>query len=313
MQEGGALSWREVVDRHHSGLIDELSAHLDSAAREAAAQARSAARSDVERLNQVLRRLRAAGDEQVLTILAEGCAPYAEKLVVLVFESGHSGKNQARVAARAGVSGEEIALDAAFDTAQAPAIVSAIESRDPVVALATGGEISPALAQAFGSGSDSRKAYLFPVAARHTVMAMLAASDASASAQIELLCEAAGMRLEAAPVAAKAMAGTGKGGAAWESLSADDQKLHMQAQRMARLRVAEMRLQHGAELKNGTAAGDIYDSLRQPIDAARGEFREAFMARSSTMVDYLHLEILRSLAQDDERLLGAGYPGPMHV
>jgi hypothetical protein len=29
------------------------------------------------------------------------------------------------------------------------------------------------------------------------------------------------------------------------------------------------------------------------------------------MVDYLHLEIVRSLAHDDERLLGAGYPGPM--
>jgi hypothetical protein len=245
----------------------------------------------------------------VLTLLAEGCAPYAEKLVVLVFESGHSGKNQTRVAASAGIAGENIC----FDTAQAPAIVSAIESRDPVVALATDGEISPALAQAFGSGSDGRKAYLFPVAARHTVVAMLAASDAEVSAQIELLCEAAGMRLEAEPVAAKAVVETAKDSASWESLSADDQKLHMQAQRMARLRVAEMRLQHGAGLKHGTAAGDIYQALRPPIDAAREQFREAFMGKSRTMVDYLHLEILRSLAQDDERRLGPSYPGPMHV
>jgi hypothetical protein len=29
------------------------------------------------------------------------------------------------------------------------------------------------------------------------------------------------------------------------------------------------------------------------------------------MVDYLHLEILRSLARDDDRLLGQSYPGPM--
>jgi hypothetical protein len=29
------------------------------------------------------------------------------------------------------------------------------------------------------------------------------------------------------------------------------------------------------------------------------------------MVDYLHLEILRSLAHDDDRLLGPEYPGPM--
>jgi hypothetical protein len=29
------------------------------------------------------------------------------------------------------------------------------------------------------------------------------------------------------------------------------------------------------------------------------------------MVDYLHLEIVRSLAHDDDRLLGSSYPGPM--
>lgn len=121
------------------------------------------------------------------------------------------------------------------------------------------------------------------------------------------------MRLEAEPVAVKAMGQTGKGGASWESLSADDQKLHMQAQRLARLHVAEMRLQHGAELKQGTAAGDIYAALREPIEAARGQYREAFMARSGTMVDYLHLEILRSFANDDERLMGIGYPGPMQA
>jgi hypothetical protein len=267
----------------------------------------------VERLNQVLRRLRAAREEQVLKLLAEGCAPYAEKLVVLVFESNHSGKNQTRVAASAGISEKDVSLDTAFDTAQAPAIVSAIESRDPVVALATPGEISSALAQAFGEGSDSRKAYLFPVAARHTVVAMLAASEVAVSAQIELLCEAAGMRLEAEPTAVKTMPETGKVNSSWADLSDDDQKLHLQAQRMARLRVAEFRVHHGAKIKRAMAEGDIYGALRQPIDTAREQFREAFMAKSPTMVDYLHLEILRSLARDEERHLGINYPGPMHV
>lgn len=317
MPDSDAPGWRDVVDRYHSRLIDELSTSLDSERGQAAAQAgmaeRAQAVSQIECLNQVLRRMRAAGEEQVLPLLAEGCAPYAGKLVVLVFESNHSRGNQARVAASAGLSGENVC----FETAAAPAVLAAIESRDRVAAMATPGELSPALAEAFGEGPEGGKAYLFPIIARHTVVAMLVASDVSVSAQIELLCEAAGMRLEPAPVAsveaAPMSASFSASSASWESLTADDQKLHMQAQRMARVRVAEIRLEHGAELANGTAAGSIYEALRQPIDAAREQFRVAFLTRSGTMVDYLHLEILRNFAHDDDRRLGLSYPGPMQA
>src|SRR5579862_9839074 len=103
MPDGGTPGWREVVDRNHSHLIDELAISLDSERREAASQAviaeRAQADSRIEYLNQVLRRLRSAGEEQVLPLLAEGCAPHAGKLVVLVFESNHTTGNQARMAA----------------------------------------------------------------------------------------------------------------------------------------------------------------------------------------------------------------------
>jgi hypothetical protein len=313
MLEGGALTWRDVVQKYHSGLIDDLSAHLDSELKEAKsrglAEGLARARSEIESLNQVLRRLRAAGADQVLQLLGEACAPYAEKLVVLVFDS-----HQTWVAAGAGVSAQEIS----FETSLAPAVVTAIESRDPVIALATAGEISAPLSEAFGTGL---KAYLFPIVSRHTVVAMVvAAENASApvrSAQFELLCEAAGLRLEAAPQIPKLEKNESQparaSASAWETLTADDQKLHMQAQRMARLRTAEMRLEHSGELQSGATSRDIYAALRQPIDKARNEFREAFLVKSPTMVDYLHLEILRSLAADDEPLLGKGYPGPMQA
>ena len=142
--EGGALTWREVVEKHHSVLVDELSVRLDSELREAVSVAlpseRSKAatqlkqacdearRSQVESLNQVLRRLRTTGEEQVLDLVAEGCASYSPQAVVLVFEN-----NQARSAAGFGVEYNELS----FDTALAPAIVAAIDSRDPVVALGT--------------------------------------------------------------------------------------------------------------------------------------------------------------------------------
>jgi hypothetical protein len=97
----------------------------------------------------------------------------------------------------------------------------------------------------------------------------------------------------------------------WEELSPDDQKLHLQAQRVARVRVAELRLYNAEELRKGTFDGDIYGALREGIDAARTAFLQSFLSKSPTMVDYLHLEILRSLAHDDDRLLGKEYPGPM--
>jgi hypothetical protein len=317
MKEGGALTWREVVDKYHSGLVDELSARLDSDLRDAVSQAvAEARRSQVESLNQVLRRLRTAGEEHILKLVAEGCAPFAGQLVVLVFES-----NQARSAAGSGIETAEIEnAGLAFETNSAPAIVAAIDSRDPVVALSTEAEISPVLAKAFCS-APGEKAYLFPIVARQSVMAMLAASGVQVSAPIELLCEAAGMRLETfQPVSSQQLFSqqanepampNRETPLAWDDLNAEDRKLHLQAQRMARLRVAEMRLYHENEVRSGVAIGDIYGALQNEIDAARDQFLQMFLSKSSTMVDYLHLELLRSLAHDDDGLLGHRYPGPM--
>jgi|SRR5579863_18954 len=321
MHEGGALTWREVVDRYHSALADEISVRLDSEVRhavdravaaaiaEAAAQTtvelkrarEEARRSQVESLNQFLRRLRATGEERVLDLLAEGCTSYAGKVVVLVFES-----NQARSAAGLGRA-EPGMTPLSFDIQSAPAIVAAIDSRDPMVALASEAEISPVLAQAIRPASDP-KAYLFPVVARQSVVAMLVASDVSACAPIELLCEAAGMRFETGTAAPAAESSGPRG---WDDLSVEERNLHLQAQRTARVRVAEMRLYHENELRNGAAGANIYDALKNEIDAARDQFLQTYLAKSATMVDYLHLEILRSLAHDDDRLLGHDYPGPM--
>jgi hypothetical protein len=339
MHESGALTWREVVEKYHSALADELSVRLDSELRDAVSQAVAVARTEahvelkqaceearraqVESLNQVLRRLRATGQEHVLDLVAEGCAPFAGQLVVLVFES-----NQARYAAGFGIDIDKDTGGLSFDTSAAPAIVAAVDSRDPVVALSTDAEISPALAKAFRS-VPGQKAYLFPIVARHTVMAMLAASGVEVSAPIELLCEAAGMRLETFQQPAQQpsvhqtkepelvqLTPAAAGGATsrprtWDDLTAEDQKLHLQAQRMARLRVAEMRLYHESEVRSGAATGDLYSALQNEIDAARDQFLQTFLSKSPSMVDYLHLEILRSLAHDDDRLLGSHYPGPM--
>ncbi|MDQ1469402.1 MAG: hypothetical protein QOJ99_882 [Bryobacterales bacterium] len=332
MDGSAASTWRAVFDKHHSALIDELASRLDSelhaavsavtdAEREnAARQIESARRSTAEALNQTLRRMRLAPSEAaILQLLADATAAWADKLVVLSFEN-----NQARSVGSRNLNGTGFS----FETDKAGAIRSVLDSHDPMVALASPAEISPSLADAFAEpDNDSPKAYLFPVLVRQKVVAMLIAVGAVVPAPLELLSEAAGMKLElltappplaplrnpelvqiAAPSVPPSATSERR---LWEELSPDDQKLHLQAQRVARVRVAELRLYNAEELRKGTFEGDIYGALREGIDAARTAFLQSFLSKSPTMVDYLHLEILRSLAHDDDRLLGKEYPGPM--
>ena len=296
MHEGGALTWREVVEKHHSALVDELSVRLDSDLREAVSRAVAAERSQaavrlrlecdearrsqVESLNQVLRRLRDCRRGACSrTCWPKAALPMRKKWWCWCLKATRHVAPPVH-----GVDAHALPM---FSTDSAPAIVAAIDSRDPVVALATEAEISPVLASAFGRRTRTAKAYLFPVVARHSVVAMLIASGVASSASdgltarsapIELLCEAAGMRLEAAgyPAAILARQPTAADlvqlapGApvvrtvprAWNDLTAEDQKLHLQAQRMARVRVAEMRLYHESELRSGTSASDIYGALQ---------------------------------------------------
>jgi len=72
-----------------------------------------------------------------------------------------------------------------------------------------------------------------------------------------------------------------------------------------------MQLEHRQAVQRGRGKADIYSELKEPIDQARDEFRREFLASTPTMVDYLYLELIRGLAQGDDRLLGPGFPGPL--
>ncbi len=323
MPDSGAPAWRELIEKHHSAMVDEIAGRLDSEvhsavndaliaerhnqSRQVARAADDARRSHAETMNLALRRLRAAGsDEQVLQQLAEVCLPFARQAAVFVFEDNH-----ARSVAVQGLAGGSSA-GITFSIGDAPAVVAAIESHDPVIAVASSAEISSTLAKALAADSDGDggKVYLFPVTARHTVVAMLAAGENSSPAPLEMLCGMAALRMESlAPPAAREASKPAK--ASWEELSSEEQKIHLQAQRMARVRVAEMRLYQEEALREGIRAGDIYLALRTPLDAARQAFLHSYLSKSPTMVDYLHLEIVRSLASGDDGLMGASYPGPM--
>ena len=72
-----------------------------------------------------------------------------------------------------------------------------------------------------------------------------------------------------------------------------------------------MRLSQADAVQAGRAGRNLYDALRKSIDAARATFRPSFFAPCSSMVDYLHLEMVHTLANDDPDLLGNNYPGPV--
>jgi hypothetical protein len=331
MHEDGAaeLSWRDIVSKHQSAMVEDLSVRLASDLREAISTAvtgeRSqsnvqiaracdeARRSHSESLNQALRRLRLATSEQkTLQLLNECCGPYAERSVVLVFEEGRAFLAAANGLSQTGQAGQ--GSEPVFDLAKAPAVSSAIETRDPIVTIASGDQISPELAAAFGGGGDYdgyEKAWLFPLLSRQAVAAMFIASGEVDPAPVELLCEAASMRLESFSAPASAASRTEAAVPSWDDLSPEDQRLHLLAQRVARVRVAEIRLEEDDALRQGLASANLYSTLGPRIDAARREFLQSFLSKSTTMVDYLHLEILRSLAGNDPARLGAGYPGPM--
>jgi hypothetical protein len=204
--------------------------------------------------------------------------------------------------------------------ADAPALAAAVESQDPVIAAAVAGEVSAPLVELLGHAADTRVA-IFPVVAGERVAALVYGWGAVQVAALELLAQVASavwsaipapapelVEIAVAPEAAPVKATTA---AAWEELSPAEQQIHLRAQRFARVKAAEMRLYHAEVVQASRARRDLYEALRQPIDDARQAFRDRFFAGCPSMVDYLHLELTRTLANDDPDLLGSTYPGPL--
>ena len=59
----------------------------------------------------------------------------------------------------------------------------------------------------------------------------------------------------------------------------------------------------------GRSQGNLYSRLQSQIDAARESYRKEFA--SGDIPDYLHLEIVKTLANNDATTLGSDYPGSL--
>ncbi len=327
-----ARGWAEDISRVLEERFEEIARFLEEAVERLAAErvaagwqaaaargGQEANRRLTERLNQAGRRLRQAGDIQEWTrVLLEVSRDFSPLTLLFRFTG-----DTVRLERAAGDGlPEQLAELSSIELATAPAFRTLLECRDMVIALASPEEISPSLASRLPP-SGGRVA-LVPITLRGRVVAALfaAAEEASDLNALELVAGLASAALETRPPAPDGtpggfvlISGLSRPGSLplppWSSLSKEDQEFHLKAQRFARVCVAELRLYESEAVKQGRAARDLYARLKEKIDAGREAYRRQFMDVCPSMVDYLHLELVRILANDDETLLGTDYPGPL--
>ena len=278
----------------HNSLRDELAAAQQHFERlEQLLERRDS--TDIANLNHAARRLRASAQGDWAKVLNEASGQFCERAAVFTVRDGALRLESAGTL-------EDVSLD------QAPAFRAAVDTRDTVVAMRTAGEMSAQIAKHFGAAADN-KFYLFPISTSERVAAVIYADGSQKALQhdaLELLATLAGILLERV---------AGKAGDGLVSISAThssgEDDLHRKAKRFARVRVAEIRLHQDLNVKNGRAGRDLYGTLKVQIDSAREAYRSEFLGGSEDMEDYLHQELVHTLAQDDVELLGPEYPGPL--
>lgn len=294
-------------------LSSELSAALEALRLAAEADivlARENARRDlVGTLHNIARRLaRAESQEEWVRTLGEAAGLFYRKALFLPVR--HSVFL---------LEGNEVPLHST------PAIATAVESKDTVISAATAGELSEQVIAALG---EAQRVWLVPVLVQDRVAGVLcavpdtAAQDVSAAELFASLASAGAVLPVDPPVATKPPELIAISGAAvrppkpavrpeWDQLPPAEQALHLRAQRFARTAVAEILLHKTGAVQRGRASSSLYDTLKEEIDEGREAFRRQFRESCPSMVDYFHLELVRSLALGDTRTLGPGYPGPL--
>jgi hypothetical protein len=298
------------------GQLSQLSSEVERLFDEARGRAR---RELADQLNQSVRRIRHSQslDELTATLLDAAMAFAAGAAIFRIADkAAHGDKIR-------GVAAEEAAAFTALEIplTAAPALAGAVETRDPVIAVTTAAEVSERMISLASHPADGR-AYIYPLVVKDRVPVLLYCWGAAQAAALEMFAQVAAavwdslvepeppkiappslVNIAAAPAPSPA--------STWDALSPVDQAIHLRAQRFARVQIAEMRLHDGAAVQSGRVERDLYGALRSRIDAARTAFQQKFFGQSSNMVDYIHVELVRTLAHDDADLLGKDYPGPL--
>lgn len=282
----------------------------------ACSRSAQAARSQItHQLNQTFRRLHAyEGEAAWIAAILDGVCQFSDETAVFSLNDGVLRLRSQR--------NLDLPPDFSLPASAAGAFAGAIESKDPVIALRTAAEVSEALS----SPEEGARAHIVPVlnGSRVAAIVFAASRDYTDVNALELIAGMASAVLERQANTslhaqiAKPAAAPANGTAApvrqilpaWADLSAQHRTMHIQAQRFSRVKVAEMQLARPEVLRAAREQGNLYLLLKNEIDTARQAYATLFMTIPS-MVDYLHLELVRSAAEGDESKLGADYPGQL--
>lgn len=90
----------------------------------------------------------------------------------------------------------------------------------------------------------------------------------------------------------------------------EEQKLHNDAKRFARLLVSEIKLYNEQKVLDGRRNSDLYDRLKEDIDRSRQMYDKRVSALVAAKYDYFYDELVNTLAEGDEVKLGRDCPGP---
>jgi hypothetical protein len=280
VEEALATGWQEHIARVFEEHFTELAARIE---REFADTVRQSA----EEINRAVRRFATwEGQEQWAAALLDSVRGFCSRAALFLVEP-HS------LHGLRALAGLDVPLE------EASAVAAAIASRDTLVTLATAGELSSGIADLFEAG----RCAILPVVARERVAAvLLAAGEPIEIDGLEAMTALAGAALKR----------RGRTAPLPETVqSPAEEALFLRAQRFARVRAAEIRLSKQREVVEGRAARRLYALLKEEIDAARLDYAREFLQASPSMPDYLHAELIRTLANEDTAALGEEYPGPL--
>ena len=90
----------------------------------------------------------------------------------------------------------------------------------------------------------------------------------------------------------------------------EEEKLHSDAKRFAKLLVSEIKLYNESRVVEGRENRDIYIRLKRDIDRSREMYEKRVSPVVAQKIDYFHDEIIRILGDNDSSALGSDYPGP---
>ena len=93
-------------------------------------------------------------------------------------------------------------------------------------------------------------------------------------------------------------------------LNEEEQNVHRDAKRFAKLLISEIELYSKVKVSEGRKNKDLYGSLKTDLQRSRQTYEKRFAKTQASRHDYLHDEIVRILANDDASILGPDYPGP---